>query len=356
MLQINKIELSCGDMLEKIIPIYDTDHGKMINARELHHALGIKKKFADWIKMYVKDYTGYNYGLSDKKVNNAEEYDYFSFDIAAQQKVGRKREYYLSLDIGKEIAMMTRSAMGKEVRKYFISAEKTLVKMNTVLTNKEKTSEEKIAEALLLSQEILARKNLEIKRANRNKAYNKKVNVNLRREIRKLKKSGNDVVLRELLDKKEEEIEYMEGNIERLRDQNIQLRARINHLITIKVDGKSILNALALADVGRRQKFAINEKSKEQAKINAYVFRKEAIANAGIILNSNPKNSLVDNINTCDMEKAVIAYVSALRNLINDSEIFNKIFGDLINRVNVFLNKIEFEKQQQEEEQDQILN
>ena len=39
-----------------------------------------------------------------------------------------------------------------------------------------------------------------------------------------------------------------------------------------------------------------NEK-KEKAKIQAYVFRKDAITNSGIILNNDPGKTLVENIN-----------------------------------------------------------
>lgn len=357
MLEIKKIELPSNEMLERIIPFYETKFGKMINARELHYALGIKKKFSDWIKLYTKGYSGYNYGTNKNDPDIAEEYDYFSFEIPATQGRGRSIEYYLSINMGKEIAMMTRSAMGKEIRKYFINAEKALIKMHLILKQKELSSEEKIAEALLLSQEILAKKDIEIKKANRNREYNKKVNTILRREIRALKKELDEKVnmnnipdMNDLLLQKEEEIEYMEGNIERLEDQNAQLKARLNHLISMKLDGKSILNAFAAVDSARRQKFAIGKDAKNKAKIKAYVFRKDAILNAGIILNNDPGKTLVDNINVTDMEKAIIVYIAALKNAINDTELFEELFENQLARANEFLGKVEFEKQQELEE------
>lgn len=346
MLQIQKIELESNDVLDKLIPIYDTKYGKMINARELHYALKIKKKFSDWIKLYIKDYSGYNYGLSENDPLNPEEYDFFSFEISASYQSGKKIEYYLSLDIGKEIALMTRSIVGKEIRKYFINAEKTLMKMTKVLNDTNKTPEQKIAEALVLSQQILAQKEIEIKKAIKNKEYNKKVNVKLRREIRELKKNNID---NDILSKKEETIEFLEGNVERLEDQNAQLKSRLNHLISIKLDGKSILNAFAIVDVTRRQRFALNTHAKEQAKIKAYVFRKDAITNAGIILNNDPGKTLVENINVEDMGKAIVVYITALRKLINNEELFEELFEIQLKRANEFLEKIEFEKQNSEE-------
>lgn len=346
MLQIKKIEFQSDDILDRLIPIYDTKYGKMVNARELHFALGIKKKFSDWIKMYTKDYSGYNYGSTEVDPDNPEEYDFFSFKIPATKGAGRKIEYYLSLDIGKEIALMTRSVTGREVRKYFINAEKTLMKMTKVIADTSKTPEQKIAEALVLSQEILAQKEIEIKRAIRNKEYNKKVNIKLRREIRELKK-GN--INSEILSQKDETIEFLEGNVERLEDQNAQLKSRLNHLISIKLDGKSILNAFALVDVARRQRFALNSHGKEQAKVKAYVFRKDAITNAGIILNNDPGKTLVENINVEDMGKAVVVYIAALRKLINNEELFEELFETQLKRANEFLGKIEFERANSEE-------
>ena len=100
--------------------------------------------------------------------------------------------------------------------------------MTKVIADTSKTPEQKIAEALVLSQEILAQKEIEIKRAIRNKEYNKKVNIKLRKEIRELKK-GN--INSEILSQKDETIEFLEGNVERLEDQNAQLKSRLNHLI-----------------------------------------------------------------------------------------------------------------------------
>lgn len=359
MLQIKKIDLPSDEILEDIISFYDTKFGKMINARELHKVLQIKKHFSDWIKMYTRGYSGYNYGSGQIDPVNSEEYDYFSFEIPATQGRGKSIEYLISIDMGKEIAMMSRSVVGKQIRRYFITAEKVLIKMQQTLNNKSLSSEEKIAEALLLSQQILARKDIEIKKANRNREYNKKVNVKLRREIRELKQriaqlpeQDNDI--KAILAQKEEEIEYMEGNIERLEDQNAQLKARLNHLISIKLDGRSILNAFATVDVARRQRFAINKKAKEEAKVKAYVFRKDAITNAGIILNNDPGKTLVENINVQDMEKAVVVYIAALKKLINNDELFQDIFEIQLKRASEFLEKIEFEKHQTQETAEEI--
>ena len=83
-----------------------------VNARELHQALGVKKKFADWIKPKLKD------TMLDEGT------DYLT---VPQKGIGGKFdsiEYILTLDTAKHIALMSRTAKGKEVRAYFIEVEK----------------------------------------------------------------------------------------------------------------------------------------------------------------------------------------------------------------------------------------
>ena len=82
---------------------------------------------------------------------------------------------------------------------------------------------------------------------------------------------------------------------------------------------------------------------------NWRLFRKDAITNAGIILNNDPGKTLVENINVEDMEKAVVVYIAALRKLINNEELFEELFETQLKRANEFLGKIEFERANSEE-------
>lgn len=368
MIKIEKINLVTDEILEKIIPIYETDFGQMVNARELHNALGAKKKYSDWMKKNTENYSGYNFGKETSLPENVEEYDYFIYEIPAAQRRGRKVEYMISLDMGKEIAMMSRCEMGSEIRKYFISAEKALFRMRASLLNRNRTDKDNIAEALFISQEIIAKNQEEVKKANRNREYNKKVNVKLRREIRALKKElevfkSNDnpgIDIKSIMEEKEileEQIVYMEGTVEHLDNEVTRLRTRLENLLKIKLDGKSILNSFATIDALRRQKFALTEEKKEKAKIKAYVFRKDAILGAGIILKDNPNKSLVDNINIQDMALAIEVYIKALRKLIKDEQVFQETFEIPLKKANMFLENVEFERQQEElnEDEEKIL-
>ena len=116
----------------------------------------------------------------------------------------------------------------------------------------------------------------------------------------------------------------------------------------MKLDGRSILNAFAIVDVNRRQKFAANTQAKETAKVKAYTFRKDAILNAGIIVSNEPNKSFVETINVNDLDKALIAYINALRKLINNDELFNELFENQMKRANEFLEKFKFENENNE--------
>lgn len=109
-------------VLEKsIVPIYEKNcidgsnfHEQVINARELWKVLGSKQEFANWIKNRIESY-GFQNGV-----------DYISFDEVIKRATGAttRKEYILTLDTAKEIAMVENNEKGRMVRRYFIEAEK----------------------------------------------------------------------------------------------------------------------------------------------------------------------------------------------------------------------------------------
>lgn len=107
-----------------------------VNARELHEYLEVGKVFANWIKDRIAQY----------KFNENEDFIVFS-DSGKNPLGGRpSEEYYLSLDMAKELAMVERNAKGREVRKYFIRCEQQL---RTI-------TEDRLAELMLRQEETLA--------------------------------------------------------------------------------------------------------------------------------------------------------------------------------------------------------
>ena len=83
---------------------------QLCNARELHTFLDIGKDYSTWIKDRINEY-GF---IQDE--------DYF---IITERTNGRPRkEYHITLDMGKELGMVERNERGRQIRKYFIECER----------------------------------------------------------------------------------------------------------------------------------------------------------------------------------------------------------------------------------------
>ena len=84
-----------------------------VNAKELHEFLEVRSKFADWIKNRISEY--------DFTVNQD-----FTTVSKNLENGGRSIEYYITLDMAKELAMVERTEKGKQARQYFIECERKL--------------------------------------------------------------------------------------------------------------------------------------------------------------------------------------------------------------------------------------
>ena len=98
-----------------------------VSARELHAGLELKTQFTDWVKQFLDDFIQGADFIIDTVT---------TVDVQTDgHRVTRNLVNYLfSLDMAKQVAMLTRTAKGKEVRLYFIECEKRL---NKPLTRKE---------------------------------------------------------------------------------------------------------------------------------------------------------------------------------------------------------------------------
>lgn len=87
-----------------------------VNARDLHAFLGIGRDFSSWIKDRIE---GFAFDVGS---------DFATYDAGPQNggagNRGARIEYALSIDMAKELAMVERSAKGKQVRLYFIECER----------------------------------------------------------------------------------------------------------------------------------------------------------------------------------------------------------------------------------------
>ena len=84
-----------------------------VDARELHAFLELNENFSEWIKRYINSY---NFVINS---------DFCRSTCLAEN--GRSMEtYWLSLDMAKELSMISKTIKGRQARKYFIACEKAL--------------------------------------------------------------------------------------------------------------------------------------------------------------------------------------------------------------------------------------
>ncbi|WGK93824.1 MULTISPECIES: antA/AntB antirepressor family protein [Flavobacterium] len=97
--------------MENLINITTNEQGlSVVSARELHSFLDVKTEFKDWMPRMLE------YGFEEDK-------DFSSF--LSKSTGGRpSKEFALTIDTAKEIAMIQRSEKGKQARTYFIECEK----------------------------------------------------------------------------------------------------------------------------------------------------------------------------------------------------------------------------------------
>lgn len=88
---------------------------KTVDAREVHSRLAVKKDFSDWIKIQIK------------RADLTESIDFAAVPLKGVGGKFDSIEYFLSIEAGKHIAMLSGTAKGKEIRQYFIECERKLI-------------------------------------------------------------------------------------------------------------------------------------------------------------------------------------------------------------------------------------
>ncbi|HAO1990922.1 TPA: phage antirepressor Ant [Escherichia coli] len=123
-------------MANQLIPVFNgtisNETTLLVNARDLHTFLDVGKRFASWIVERIAEY-GF--------VENQD----FMIISQVREKIGRGRpakDYHLTLDTAKELAMVERNEKGRQIRRYFIECEKKLRNIQPVQTEQQFTAEE----------------------------------------------------------------------------------------------------------------------------------------------------------------------------------------------------------------------
>lgn len=111
--------------MQGIIKVEQNDQGEQrVSARELYKELEVKKRFSVWFEMNSKqliEFEDYTSVLSGTEVPNN-----------GGTQIRQLQDYSLTVDAAKEIALMSGTEKGKQIRKYFIQVEKEYRKMETL--------------------------------------------------------------------------------------------------------------------------------------------------------------------------------------------------------------------------------
>lgn len=96
--------------------IIENESVQTVNARELHVFLESKQDYSTWIKKRIDQY------------NFVENQDFIKLHKKMElSKTGQMSiEYFITLDMAKELSMVERNEKGKQARKYFIDCERKM--------------------------------------------------------------------------------------------------------------------------------------------------------------------------------------------------------------------------------------
>lgn len=99
--------------INQVLKIEEKEGGiNTVNARDLHNFLESKQDYSTWIKNRIEQYD-FTQGV-----------DFIQFHNFVESNSKARIEYYLTIDMAKELSMVEKNEKGKIARKYFIDIEK----------------------------------------------------------------------------------------------------------------------------------------------------------------------------------------------------------------------------------------
>ena len=102
-----------GFIMDELIKVEVKADTQVVSARELHKGLKIKTRFNEWVSQNFKEFEG--------------EQDYMSAVTTADMPNGGVKhinDYILTIDMAKQLCLMSRTELGKKYRKYFLELER----------------------------------------------------------------------------------------------------------------------------------------------------------------------------------------------------------------------------------------
>lgn len=127
------------DLLQISTSIIGTEKINSVNARETYDYLGLAKgQFSRWIKSAIEKY------------DFIENEDFITIDT----NVEGVKDYIVSLDMAKELCLVSNTQKGKETRKYFINFEKQARKVISSQSTQIQILQEMINQVAITDQRV----------------------------------------------------------------------------------------------------------------------------------------------------------------------------------------------------------
>ena len=200
--------------------IFDGISINSVNAREIHEYLGVKTRFNDWINRAI------------------EKYDFIENIDYSILSNGNSKDFVVTLDMAKELAMLENNPKGKEIRKYFIYFEQ---KAKEVIANQ--SSEIQLLQGMLNTLSKMDTRVSQLESSKRLENWQEK-------ELQDLKnKKVYELAKKHDLSNDNEMIRKLHSRVWKAVKNKFNL-PRYNELPILKFDeAKALINSLTLGDL-----------------------------------------------------------------------------------------------------------
>lgn len=200
--------------------IFDGISINSVNAREIHEYLGVKTRFNDWINRAI------------------EKYDFIENIDYSILSNGNSKDFVVTLDMAKELAMLENNPKGKEIRKYFIYFEQ---KAKEVIANQ--SSEIQLLQGMLNTLSKMDTRVSELEKSKRLENWQEK-------ELHDLKnKKVYELAKKHDLTNDNEMVRKLHSRVWKAVKNRFNL-PRYNELPILKFDeAKALINSLTLGDL-----------------------------------------------------------------------------------------------------------
>ncbi|HBC1013458.1 TPA: antA/AntB antirepressor family protein, partial [Escherichia coli] len=116
-------------MTTQLIPVFNgtisNEPTLLCNARDLHEFLDVRRDFSTWVKSRIEEY-GFTADVDYILIHQ-------NGGIKGRGGDRRSKDYHLTIDTAKELAMVERNEKGRQIRRYFIECERKLHQQSSTI-------------------------------------------------------------------------------------------------------------------------------------------------------------------------------------------------------------------------------